>query len=560
MAEAFEGELKISGVEDVIRRLDQLEAQLAQTGAAARGPMADGFKKAAAETRQAAQASATMQRSIFSLSKETKNAGRNLGGLINVGAEMAYSFGTAIPAFRGAATQMAMMGGTAYTLGAALGPIGAGIGLVVGVLPTLIGFLSDTSDEMKAAEGATKNFTISLTDNQRALVAERDAIAATISDLQRLVDARRQADRIAMGRGSTQEQSANLRNVQEQLRDARRALREEENSFVGSIVGNNAVALRREVQRLEVAEEAARNALEFSRVLRDEARQAESDKTAAEAESAKFARGSSGARGPDRAALEREQAQMLAAKLLETERRQAEELERAATAEREMAQAVFAKRMEMERIAELREQELEALAKQKELLIQQLQIEAERESASKVELGRKAAIQEEQEDQAKRLNRLVGGLQEGFSGVGEIITNTISLTEQGQMSAGEAFKTAIDEWLKQLAIQEAWKGAASLAEGIGNSILNPPAAASKYAEAAQHFAIAAAAGGASAAIPNSTGSGGGSSARPEATGGGGGGGGGVTNVYFNQPVATSELGAMQSRAGRAARRRNERRQ
>ncbi len=84
-------------------------------------------------------------------SDAAKNQGRHLGGLVNVGAELAYSFGTAVPAFQKVGMQMAMMGGSAYQLGAAFGPLGVAVGVVMGLLPSLISGMGDSGDAMGGA-------------------------------------------------------------------------------------------------------------------------------------------------------------------------------------------------------------------------------------------------------------------------------------------------------------------------------------------------------------------------------------------------------------------------
>ena len=189
-----------------------------------------------------------------------------------------------------------------------------------------------------------------------------------------------------------------------------------------------------------------------------------------------------------------------------------------------------------------------------ELMIQQTE-EAKKQKQLAME-----AIEAERERQAtlRRARRVQDGVMQGVEGIAEVTKKTIELSKEGGMSTKEAFKTAIDEWLKQLAIQEAWKGAAATVEAIGAAVMNAPHAAAKAAEAAGHFAIAAAAGGASAAIPNAASPGGGAEAtRPASVGGseGGGGGGGTVVINFNSPTSEAQIGRQQVRAERAANRR-----
>lgn len=192
---------------------------------------------------------------------------------------------------------------------------------------------------------------------------------------------------------------------------------------------------------------------------------------------------------------------------------------------------------EAERLMLLQEQ-ADALAKQKEAI-------------------EEAAEAEEQRQQLqRRANRVQDGLTRGAEDFASVVQRSQQLQADGELSRSEAFKTATDEYLRQLAIQEVWEGARASIEAIGFAITNPPAAASKVAEAAGHFALAAAAGGASAAIPNqpapNSGSDGGAS-RPTNVGGGtqNDGNGGPVIINYNAPTAEALIGRDAARAERA---------
>lgn len=129
----------------------------------------------------------------------------------------------------------------------------------------------------------------------------------------------------------------------------------------------------------------------------------------------------------------------------------------------------------------------------------------------------------------------------------------------GDMAAG--FKNFIDEKLKALAIDETVAGLGSLAVAVGNTIFNPPLAASKYAEAGLHFAAAGVAGGISAAIPDAKSGGagvGGGETRPQRSSGSSGRDAGPTviNLHVGGDVVTAgtkhELGRMWGDMIRAA--------
>lgn len=194
----------------------------------------------------------------------------------------------------------------------------------------------------------------------------------------------------------------------------------------------------------------------------------------------------------------------------------------------------------------------------------------ERNRLAQEELETNAALKAEEAERheaqlkadAKREKALRGQqrMQRGAEEFAGLIQSTLELAAEGQDNLGKSFVTMIDEWLKQFAIQEAYKGAAAFAEGVGNAVMNTGHAAAKFAEAAQHFALAAVAGGASAAIPNqggggSAGAGAGAGGGPANAGRDSGGGGGPVTIIYNAPVAEANLGRQQRRHQAAAERR-----
>ena len=124
--------------EQISRRFAQAQRVL---GAANEG--------AAAATGSTTRAQQQAGSAISFVSKESKNQGREIGGLVNVFAELGYSVGSAIPGMQQTGTQLAIMGGTAYQLGAAFGVAGAAVGVLSGLLPTLISAFSGASRESR---------------------------------------------------------------------------------------------------------------------------------------------------------------------------------------------------------------------------------------------------------------------------------------------------------------------------------------------------------------------------------------------------------------------------
>lgn len=98
--------------------------------------------------------------------------------------------------------------------------------------------------------------------------------------------------------------------------------------------------------------------------------------------------------------------------------------------------------------------------------------------------------------------------------IGNLYDQTFARAISGQMSFGDALREGTKVWLQQFAIKEGKLALAAIAEGTGLLFVNPPAAGSKFAEAALHGALAAGAGIGAAAI----GGGGGASAAQQSGG------------------------------------------
>ena len=117
--------------------------------------------------------------------------------------------------------------------------------------------------------------------------------------------------------------------------------------------------------------------------------------------------------------------------------------------------------------------------------------------------------------------------------------------------------------LKEMAEEELFLGIAATAIAVGNTIFNPPGAASKYAEAGIHFSLAGAYGAGSASISGGRGSGGASSggrARPDRISAGNTGAGSSVTVVNNlnapavvTPGGLAEIGLQVIGTVRAAR-------
>ena len=82
----------------------------------------------------------------------------------------------------------------------------------------------------------------------------------------------------------------------------------------------------------------------------------------------------------------------------------------------------------------------------------------------------------------------------------DLMYQSLEIALTTEKNKGKAVATALRQWMKSFAKQEAFKGLGALAEGIGMTFTNPPAAAGKFQEAGIHFGLAAAAGGGAAGI------------------------------------------------------------
>lgn len=540
MATKYEVEVVVDA-DAAVRELDKLKKTtegVASAAKTAEKPMAE-MGKATGGTMDAA-----------------KKAGREMGMMANSVAEMGYTALSTIPQTRQLGMSLAMAGGSAVTMGAALGPLGVGLAFVGNLLPGIIAsmtglgsetrsasYLIDRSrasiaslaDTMREAQDATNDYAravaglLPLEEQQIRLRAARERVFELRARVRRAEAARERLDIVGGGifAGGGAVDAAD-----EQLRQLRNALRETERQAGELAAGAGAAYSREQAER---AKELAEQESNRARAIRD-MNASQRQRVDGMEDELKIKR--------EQIDLERRQFEM-ADMLLEKERARVRALNEAADAEQRALEAAQA--------------QLDVKTKREQIDREAAAIRADEQGKSK------QLATEEREEQERRTQieedriRITTRAQAGLEGVLDIAQRTAQIQRETNASFGEAFKTAVDEWLKGFALQEAYKGVAATAEAIGSAVTNQPNAAAKFAEAGIHFALAAAAGGASAAIPNAGGGGGGGGGRrqgPEAVGGGAsGGGGGTVVVNFNAPVSEAEIGRQQERAARAARRR-----
>lgn len=158
--------------------------------------------KAAQSLGGAAKGSKPLKAGLFNLSKEAKNAGRNLGMNVNVLAEMAFTIGNVVPAFRNMAMTLVMAGGNAVVMGASFGTLGVAMAGAMALVPILIELFTD---QASATDDAAKSI--------------GDLGDSIDRHIQRLKKQAQQADRlnkVIAGEASLEETAGTVKGLQEQ--------------------------------------------------------------------------------------------------------------------------------------------------------------------------------------------------------------------------------------------------------------------------------------------------------------------------------------------------------
>jgi len=227
-----EGTLRIAveqiGAEDAavaLERVDEamrdVSTQAARAGTSTRGALepaansARDFERAlrGATGQGGPLARAPAQFALFGDS--AKRSGREIGMLVNSVSEMGYTALTAIPQFRMLGMSLAMAGGSAVTMGAALGPIGIAIALLGNLLPSVIALFNDEAEAIDDVGMAADETTRFMTALERQSVSAAAAIRSAITQIEDAIEAERLLERLRLGQGSAVEQEAYLRQVQD---------------------------------------------------------------------------------------------------------------------------------------------------------------------------------------------------------------------------------------------------------------------------------------------------------------------------------------------------------
>lgn len=525
---------------NAVAELEKLKAATERVGKASKDTMAPGVASAAkAQVDAAAAAKANAEQ-----------LNKNLTAAAAVGA----AFSTLSAQLGPLGSALGASASAAGAMFAAFGPAGAAIGAVAGALPGLITLVKDLGNESRTSAQKIEDLRDRIRDTASAYLDAASSARDWRSALEGLLPLEEQQARLQAARA----EQIRLRGAIAQVeRQAARA-----GVFAGGasarIAENGLADLRR--QLAAVSREAEGLATGAGRALERETNEARFAEAQAEAEAIRAK--NEAQRASAESAAEQRQERMIAAKqkLLDIERMIVDEAARLAEQESAALKELERRRMAEEDILRLKQEQADINSKAAESA--RLTAIEDEERTQKLTQSQKdgAELERERTQIEEDRIRITSRASAGMEGILDIAQRTAQIQKETNASFGEAFKTAVDEWLKGFALQEAYKGVAATAEAIGSAVTNQPNAAAKFAEAGIHFALAAAAGGASAAIPNGGGGGGGGGGGrrqgPEPVGGGAsGGGGGTVVVNFNAPVAEAEIGRQQERASRAARRR-----
>lgn len=159
---------------------DLAAAERAAAGEASR--LASTQRAAATEVNRGA---AVVARGADDVARASKAQTRGMAEAVNMGTEMALGFGGLSPQLRELSIGLAMGGNNAVTMAAALGPVGIGLGLITGVLPTLITQLVGSTSATDASTDAHR---------RHADAAKRDA-----DEIDGVVNAHRRYQRMISG-------------------------------------------------------------------------------------------------------------------------------------------------------------------------------------------------------------------------------------------------------------------------------------------------------------------------------------------------------------------------
>jgi hypothetical protein len=517
----------VRGAREGAAAVDELKRATLEHGQATEGAgrSAEGYERAVGNVRGQVE---QLKQSQEAANRATVSAGQGFERLASNGIQLAQRFAGVSNAVGSLANQLGGSGsGSAFSLvgsiassvaqfaslGSMLGPGGAVLGGIVGLTTAVSNLIAEHADGARAAREhaeALRGVANAAREAARAVSRGRDITFA--------VEEGGALGALALSDYSSSELTNEIgtRSARDAELDAERgrlaAQLETATGRGGGISGLDTGAIRERIAAID--EEVASNR-EVVRVLEDVivAREREADAGRSGSGSGSSTTGTPPARrggGRRRSGASAAEEPVDDGAFLE---RMAAETEAAgmarATEARERDRASFESY-----VAERRD--LEAAAEAEKAAAVEL-FEADQEKRHERELERIAMERRAREnlDRAnmERLAQQTELLESIGDRIGGVFAGAFSAAIQGQEDFGQALAKGTKQVLIQFGTQMVAEGIGALFTGIGNTVLNPPAAATKLAEGAGKIALGVGLGAAGAAIP--TGGGGASGARAE---------------------------------------------
>lgn len=228
MAQVFKARVEFEGLDEAAKGLDKVEKE-AKGAARATGQYEKSTKKASKTTTKASKG-------FKGVSRQSRAAGRGMGQVVNEGTELIRGVGVINPQLNRMSNNLAGAGNAAFQLGAAIGPVGVGIGLLIGSLPILIEQFTDFGEEAENATKEVDEFNISLRESLDIaaewvkFIEDEADLRSRINDIMKAIE---QGEIITLSAAEKmkfmQEQQAkvfNLQNEVERIEASRRPNRE----------------------------------------------------------------------------------------------------------------------------------------------------------------------------------------------------------------------------------------------------------------------------------------------------------------------------------------------
>ena len=519
----------------------RVEAELAQANAEA-NRAARANRTLERSTQSVGRAMRSQERNFAGVSRAAQNQGREFGTLVNIAGELGFTVGAGVPQFRTLGTQLAVVGGAAFQLGAIFGPLGVAFAVISGFLPQLVQGFADTAEELDNTATAADRASLAMSKLERRARTAGERIRAAISLAQGIENDEALLERVSTGDGSLLEQRGFLRDQRARRATLRAGIEQllneneieggereilQRNLLRGEFGGSLDLQGSADTQARALAAQAATINASITeaegfvarveeidrqpRAIADQIEAAEAEQIARDEADAERRRQSSGRQTREQRQLAEKIAQLDAeanevAKLDRLERARfdassAAELELRALRDEKLEQmeaeaANLEKlRTEEERLLETEGRKLAAAAQARKAVEEE--IEARKELARAE--AEQARVNEANFLARIKLNEKIQATDDLINGVGQAIATAGQLAAGGEMALGAALQQQFDQFLANTATQQTIEGFTDLARAASAAFIpgQGPAAAKAFAIAAGlHIAAAGLAGGA----------------------------------------------------------------